>query len=179
MAVKGMMMNKSDEHEHEQEAQRTEGRLVPGSGAAPTPRSASLLQMYKSGQGMWVRWISAAGAGILALGVANACYEWLGNQNEWVRMFVPVGVLLVFAYAIFWLFGRNQPTVNFMIATEGEMKKVNWSSRREVFGATKVVIVSVIALGVLLCIVDLLFIFWFEAIGVLRTGVLASFFKTQ
>ena len=174
-------MNKSADDERGEE--RTERPYAAAPTGAQAQRGtgggATALNLYKPGQGVWVRWLSAGGAGIIALGVANACREWLANQNEWVQIFVPVGIMLVFAYGIFWLFGKHRGTVDFMIATEGEMKKVNWSSRREVFGATKVVIVSVIALGVLLCVVDLLFIFWFEAIGVLRTGVLANFFKSS
>ena len=96
-----------------------------------------------------------------------------------VRRGTEVVVMVLMAYLAFWLFGQYKAVVDFMVATEGEMKKVNWSSWREVWGSTKVVIVSVLALGVLLCVVDVLFIFSFEAIGVLRTGVLGQFFKTQ
>src|SRR3712207_7866772 len=36
----------------------------------------------------------------------------------------------------------NKPAnVDFLIATDSEMKKVNWTSRRELIGSTKVVIV--------------------------------------
>ena len=35
---------------------------------------------------------------------------------------------------------KPSQTVDFMIATEGEMKKVNWSTRREILGSTWVVI---------------------------------------
>ena len=36
----------------------------------------------------------------------------------------------------------NKPTnVDFLIATDSEMKKVNWTSRKELIGSTKVVII--------------------------------------
>ena len=57
-----------------------------------------------------------------------------------------------------------------MIATEGEMKKVNWSTRREVIGSTKVVITITIFLAILLFCIDLVFQALFRAIGVLRVG---------
>ena len=56
-----------------------------------------------------------------------------------------------------------------MIATQTEMKKVSWSSKREVIGATKVVILFTILLAALLFCVDLVFQFFFRGIGVLKT----------
>ncbi|MBU0641058.1 MAG: preprotein translocase subunit SecE [Planctomycetes bacterium] len=65
-----------------------------------------------------------------------------------------------------------------MIATEGEMKKVNWSSKKEVIGATKVVIVTVLALGAMLFIVDIFFMTVFGGIGVLKVDILGKLFGT-
>jgi preprotein translocase subunit SecE len=58
--------------------------------------------------------------------------------------------------------------VDFLIATESEMKKVTWSSRKEVWGATKVVIGMVIFLAVGLFCVDFAFTWFFWKIGVLK-----------
>ncbi|MFQ6049008.1 MAG: preprotein translocase subunit SecE [Phycisphaerae bacterium] len=55
-----------------------------------------------------------------------------------------------------------------MIATEGEMKKVSWSTRREVIGSTKVVIAVVIMLAVMLFVVDTVFAVFFNFIDVLK-----------
>ncbi|MCK4850305.1 MAG: preprotein translocase subunit SecE [Phycisphaerae bacterium] len=44
-----------------------------------------------------------------------------------------------------------------MIATEGEMKKVSWSSKKEIIGSTKVVIVTLLIMGLVLFLVDLFF----------------------
>jgi len=57
-----------------------------------------------------------------------------------------------------------------MIATEGEMKKVSWSTRRELIGSTKVVIMFTIFLAVLLFFVDLGFQELFSRIGVLKVS---------
>jgi len=46
---------------------------------------------------------------------------------------------------------------DFLIAAEGELKKVNWSSRREVAVSTVVVIVVVVCMAVLLGATDLIF----------------------
>ncbi len=55
-----------------------------------------------------------------------------------------------------------------MIATEGEMKKVSWSTRRELLGSTKVVIALTVLMAVLLFVVDLMFQSLFSSIGVLK-----------
>ncbi|MBE3143370.1 MAG: preprotein translocase subunit SecE [Planctomycetes bacterium] len=49
----------------------------------------------------------------------------------------------------------NNPNIaDFMISAEGEMKKVNWSTRQEVVASTIVVISVVIILAVLLGVSD-------------------------
>jgi preprotein translocase SecE subunit len=49
----------------------------------------------------------------------------------------------------------NKPNIaDFMISAEGEMKKVNWSTRQEVAVSTIVVISVVIILAVLLGVSD-------------------------
>ena len=76
------------------------------------------------------------------------------ESHFFVRTLIPVVVLLACVYLMFWLVGRQRGVVDFMIATEGEMKKVNWSAARE-SGATRVVIVTVLALAFLLFVVDI------------------------
>ncbi len=44
--------------------------------------------------------------------------------------------LLLGAVVVFYLIGSRPSSCEFLIATDGEMKKVNWSTRREVFGST-------------------------------------------
>ena len=53
-----------------------------------------------------------------------------------------------------------------MIATEGEMKKVSWSSKKEIVGSTKVVIVTLLIMGAILFLVDLFFSYFFKLINV-------------
>ena len=146
--------------------------------------SATPLRVFKPGQGVHVRWGTALGAGILAVAGARWLHEWLkwpfadtsSATQMTLRTLIPVVCVLVAGYVIFWLAGRKRSTVDFMIATEGEMKKVNWSSRREVIGATKVVIFTVLTLGSLLFVVDLLFMLFFSLIGVLDIPVWERWF---
>ena len=70
----------------------------------------------------------------------------------------------------YWLVGVNRKACDFLIATEGEMKKVSWSTKNELWGSTKVVIFFTLLMALLLFIVDLFFLFVFSAIGVLKGG---------
>jgi len=117
-----------------------------------------LTKMYKPGQGKYTRLCSGfVVATIAALGCWRL-YERLGAmvENLWVISLVPVCVFAVLGVVIYWLL--NKPLLaDFMIAAEGELKKVNWSSRREVAVSTVVVIVVVVAMAVLLGATDMLF----------------------
>jgi preprotein translocase SecE subunit len=144
--------------------------------ARPAARqpAAAPFRIFKPGQGLHVRWLTAAGAGIIILSGGHFVYTWLRlpfGENLWARYLIPVALILLGAYLVYWLVGKRPSSVDFMIATEGEMKKVNWSTRKEVLGATKVVIFTVLALGFLLSLVDLLFILFFSWIGVLKLPV--------
>ncbi len=143
----------------------------------PRRRSATPWHLYKPGQGVRVRWGTAGGLGVIALALARFAYDQLQYVgNLWVRTFIPVALLVVSGWLIFWLVGQNRKFVDFLIATEGELKKATWPSRREVIGATKVVIVTVFALAALLFVFDTFFMLFFEAIGVLRVGALDRLF---
>jgi preprotein translocase SecE subunit len=141
------------------------------------------FHIIKSGQGKHVRWGTAIGAGVIALAFAVFVYDRIQlaayvESHFFLRTLIPVVVLLAAAYLIFWLVGRHPVAVDFMIATEGEMKKVNWSTRKEIWGATKVVIVTVLALSFILFVVDMLFIVMFSTIGVLKFDIWHELFRT-
>lgn len=148
------------------------------SGRRPTTGSGTALRLYKPGQGGYLRWCSAAAAGLLALWGASFVHEELQNfvMGDEIRLLIPVFLLLVVAGAIYWAVGRYHTAVDFLIDTEGEMKKVNWSSRKEVIGATKVVIITTLAMAVVLFAADMVFIFAFSSIGVLKVNLLESMF---
>lgn len=144
-------------------------QLPPRASSGGTP-----FEVFKSGQGSTVRWCTAIGAFVVAIAFTMFLQEQLAFAPVWARYLVPAATLVGLAYWVFRLVGQNRGTVEFLIATEGEMKKVNWSTRKEVIGATKVVIVTVLALGFLLFFVNLFFLFLFETIGVLRVGGAAA-----
>ena len=99
------------------------------------------LGIYKKGQGYYTRLCTTIAYAVL---VAMGAW-WVASQLETVNFGFPtqystaagaVIVIVIFGLLGYVLIGRRARTVDFLIATEGEMKKVNWSTRREVVGST-------------------------------------------
>lgn len=78
-------------------------------------------------------------------------------NKQYLQGGVAIGVLVIGGFLVLWFCYLSKRTGEFLIATEGEMKKVNWSSRREVFGSTWVVIIVSLAIGAILFVADLYF----------------------
>ena len=77
-----------------------------------------------------------------------------------MRNGVIIGLFVVLGGLIYWLVNKAS-LADFMIAAEGEMKKVSWSSRKEIAVSTLIVIVVVILLAALLGVADLGFQLFF------------------
>ena len=82
---------------------------------------------------------------------------------------VAAVVILLGAMTIYYFVALRRRTADFLIATDGEMKKVNWSTRKDVIGSTWVVIAASIVLAAGLFVVDILFSEFFRLVGVLDT----------
>jgi len=115
------------------------------------------LAIYKPGQGYWTRMLTAIGAGTIVL--AGVAWLWgkmsviQSNPLYW-QAGMAVAMIAVFGALLFWVL--NKPNVvDFMIATEAEMRKVNWPSRREIIGSTVVVISGTLMLALLLWLINL------------------------
>ncbi|TWT43637.1 preprotein translocase subunit SecE [Phycisphaerae bacterium RAS1] len=157
--------------------------------APPSPERSpggGPFKVYKPSQGTNVRWASAGGAALLSLAGAQFVYEQLlpammASSNSsaalTTRYLVPVIFFVAMLYLIFRFVGQSPKIVDFLIATEGEMKKVNWSTRKEIGGATRVVIFTLLALGTILFLVDVFFMVFFEQVGVLKINLLKSLFS--
>lgn len=131
--------------------------------------------IYKPGQGYYTRWVSAIAYGLLiAMGGL-----WLWEVLETVRIgdveaiyisgtgaviFGGLGAMLIYYYI-----GRHRKVVDFMVATEGEMKKVNWSTRREILGSTWIVILMTFMIAVIIFVLDLGYAWFFGVIDVLES----------
>lgn len=80
-----------------------------------------------------------------------------------------VGLLiLIGAGFIYYYVGARPGSAEFLIATDGEMKKVNWSTRRDIAGSTMIVIVWAFMIAAGLFVVDLAFSKFFQLVGVLE-----------
>ncbi len=79
-----------------------------------------------------------------------------------------VGAVLILGAGIaYYLTGVRPGMVDFLISTDMEMKKVNWSSRKEILGSTWVVIGACVLIAGFLHGIDQGISWFFRAIGVL------------
>ena len=126
-----------------------------------------VLEIYKRGQGRYARTITFVSAMVIALGGAAALSRKLeGYAPPAVQFGAPALLFVALGLFMFWMVNRPK-SADFLIATEGEIKKVSWSSRREIVGSTKVVIVATFILAGILYAVDAVFALLFTAMGVM------------
>ncbi|HSW01931.1 MAG TPA: preprotein translocase subunit SecE [Sedimentisphaerales bacterium] len=122
-----------------------------------------LTKIYKPGQGKYTRLGSGFSAAAIVVIGCVSLYNLLsdGDRSLWITTMVPVVIAVALIAVVYWL--MNKPVVaDFMIAAEGELKKVNWSSRKEVAVSTVIVIVVVFAMAILLGVTDFVFQFVFR-----------------
>lgn len=133
------------------------------------------LMIRKPGEGYWTRLLSAIGAGMLIL--SGAAWVWtelsvISDERTaaWAQSIAAVVVIVGLGGLAYWLMNKAN-VVEFFIATEAEMRKVNWPSRQEIVGSTWVVILGTFFLVALLYIIDLVLIFLFSEIGILQVNL--------
>lgn len=151
------------------------------------------LAIYKPGQGKWTRVGSGVGFGIVVLATAGWVFSqldalsgktldpdttaswwdhtllWISNHLIYVQSGSATAILLAGGLLLYWVL--NKPAVvDFLIATETEMRKVNWPSWREIRGSTQVVIVGTLLIAALLFVIDIGFALVFSQIGILEGG---------
>lgn len=139
------------------------------------PRAAAqpgFFTIYKKGQGKWTRLGTLFGAALM--GILTAFF--LANDylppvihNHRIMYGIIAAFLVVYSLIVFWL--TNKPrNVDFLIATDSEMKKVNWTTQGELYGSTRVVILFIIFVAIFLFVFDIVFAELFHLITVLKTG---------
>ncbi len=130
------------------------------------------LQKYKWGQAKNTRLWVAVGIEVI---VAVGCYRLylrLSDMSgsyalvQWVRAVVPLAVFAAATLLVYIFF--NKPSFSdFIIASEGELKKVSFASRREIIISTAVVIITVISLACMLGFMDFVFnLFFMNVLGI-------------
>jgi preprotein translocase SecE subunit len=139
------------------------------------------MTAYKPEQGYWTRVCSAIGWGLLVAWAAAFANEQVqaislptNAEGEYViepqmlAGIVAAAIILAGLTLVLWLVYVRKPSSEFLIATDGEMKKVNWSTRREIIGSTWVVIMVALLLSITLFVIDMLFRWLFTTAGVLK-----------
>jgi preprotein translocase subunit SecE len=112
------------------------------------------FNIYKRNQGRLTRQLTAAGIGLL---VAVGAYWLFDTPLRGVMLPVRMSLVAVFVTVGAWLTFRlvnYAPFAEFLIAVEGEMHKVTWSSWPELWRATAVVLSTMLFLGVILYVYD-------------------------
>jgi preprotein translocase SecE subunit len=137
------------------ERSSTPGKTPAGAGGG------GFFAIYKKGQGYWTRMGTAVGA--LLLGVLVTAELWRKLQGHFKvtnpanadKISLIASAAFALIYALFtWRLINKPRNVDFLIATDSEMKKVNWTSRRELIGSTKVVILFMFAIALFLFVLD-------------------------
>jgi preprotein translocase subunit SecE len=152
--------------------EKEEREVVEYRSAAPAEKGG-FFHVYKSGQGYWTRMGTVGGAALIILLVGNFLYTYLPTWSDTLHAHPrwTIGIILAAVAALCLLTFQiiNRPgNVDFLIATDSEMKKVNWTSRRELIGSTKVVVIFVMLITAILFIIDVVFGYIFHWIGVLH-----------
>jgi preprotein translocase subunit SecE len=119
--------------------------------------------LYKRTQGRIARQATfAALAVIVGLGAWSLSEFWQDKEPT-LRYFVPFVLLLVGLWASFRMV-QMPSFADFLISVEGEMNKVSWPSRGELFRASLVVMVVIFFLAALLSAYDLVLVFARESL---------------
>ncbi|MFM7259724.1 MAG: preprotein translocase subunit SecE [bacterium] len=131
------------------------------------------LGVYKAGQGYYTRMGTVIFVALVAM--LGILWGWdylktirIGGVNElYVAATGAITVGAIITLVTYLYVFVKPKSVDFLIATEGEMKKVNWSTRREVIGSTTAVIVTAVVLTVFCYGIDIAFVALFQAMRVL------------
>lgn len=128
----------------------------------------SFFAIYKRGQGYWTRLGTALGVALLLAVFAyfvHAQSTQILNQTRNGSQFaasngrfalgIMLGAIFLGGLLAWWLMNRPR-NVDFLIATDAEMKKVNWTSRKQLWGSTKVVIMFMLLLVGVLFLFDVI-----------------------
>ena len=155
----------------------------------PTASTGGFFTIYKHGQGYWTRLCTALAAALILIMTANFLWQNLppylipaltppnattaqmtiANANgRHITMGICAAVLVLGALLL-WRIINKPTTADFLIATDSEMKKVNWTSKKELVGSTKIVIFFMVVIALLLFCVDIFFGYLFYFLGVLKS----------
>jgi preprotein translocase SecE subunit len=140
-----------------------------------TGSGGGYFTIYKKGQGYWTRMGTAISITCLVGLTAFELYDKRAyfGMNTPERRTLALGLasaLFVALMALAWRMMNKPGNVDFLIATDSEMKKVNWTSRKDLIGSTKVVVAFMFFIAFFLAVCDVALAGFFHLIGVLKGG---------
>jgi preprotein translocase subunit SecE len=131
------------------------------------------FSIHKKGQGYWTRMGTVAGAALIGALTIQFVYSERSTFRMTDGVAVIVCALFAAAYSLAAFYAMNKTShVDFLIATDSEMKKVNWTTRAELIGSTKVVILFMFIIAAYLFVMDVFFGYFFWFLGVLKDAPL-------
>lgn len=130
----------------------------------------SKLAWSKAGLGKWARGAALGGALSVALFAGFSFYMVPPTASVWwtnlwtgkllgfsltlkPMLFPAAALFLTLSYAVH-LFLNRERSADFLIETEGEMRKVSWPARKEYVGSSVVVLIVVLVVSLFLTAVD-------------------------
>jgi preprotein translocase subunit SecE len=148
--------------------------------AKPGDKGPGYFTLYKRGQGYWTRMGTVGGAVMIGGFTAYNIYVQLptflpDSISHETGLKIAAGLVVLFSIGYAWLAWHllNKPSnVDFLIATDSEMKKVNWTSRTELIGSTKIVIIFMFLIALFLFAVDQIFAWLMFFLHVLKVSPL-------
>ncbi len=132
--------------------------------------------MYKLGQGYWTRVLSATAGGVIAM-LGGWWLHDIFETVDWginpIYLSWAIGGLFVALCCplIYYFTAKSVTAVDFLCATESEMKKVSWPTRREVTGSTAIVIFTSVVIALFCFVFDQVFFLLFVQLRVLEPGI--------
>jgi preprotein translocase subunit SecE len=135
--------------------------------------------LFKRNQGRLVRRLTAIAVAAIILFGCWALSAWLetsplsANLSQRAQRAIPTVVPAILSVAGIWLAFRTvnyPPFANFLVSVEAEMDKVSWADADYLKRATAVVLCTMLFLGVVLWVYDLMWYELFTSIGILDAG---------
>ena len=107
---------------------------------------------------------SAGGWGVKVVGMEGIP----AFQLIYIQAAVALVIMVLGGIVVFFYVGRNANAVEYLIATDGEMRKVNWSTKKIVVDSTYIVIIAAVIIAGFIFVSDILISNFFKVIDVIR-----------
>jgi preprotein translocase subunit SecE len=125
--------------------------------------------LYKPMQGWYARVYTGLALGLIAAAGGMRVYETSKEYEPIWRISLPAAFAVVLGWIIFRIV-QFPPFAEFLVATEAEMNKVSWTNKEDLIRSTTVVLMTVVLMAVFLFVVDRLWTFILQMLGVLQFG---------